>query len=120
MLLTNSLNMVILIIKRVYLIATKNHISLITFRVKRIEKMYVPNLRKASRNMTKHMFRGKNGESEFPQSSRYTPHVDINVFTYRNPSTILGAISPQLVNLQKSAAEQVDTKRLLGSMFWNV
>jgi len=82
--------------------------------------MYVPNLRKASRNMTKHMFRGKNGESGFPQSSRYTPHVDINVFTYRNPSTILGAASPQLVNLQKSAEEEVIRKRVLDGMFWNV
>ena len=80
--------------------------------------MYVPNLRKASRNMTKHMFRGKNGESEFPHHSRYVPNINNDRFTYSNPSTIMGAI--QLTNLVKSAEEQVITKRLLDGMFWNV
>jgi hypothetical protein len=110
--------MVILIIKRVYLIITKNHISLITFRVKRIEKMYVPNLRKASRNMTKHMFRDKNAESQFPHHTRYVPHAEDNVFTYRNPSTILGALSKELIQLRQSAEEEVIRKRLINTIFW--
>ena len=80
--------------------------------------MYIPNLKKASRNMTKHMFKDKLGQSEFPHHSRYVPNVNNDMFTYSNPSTIMGAM--QLTNLIKSAEEQVNTKRLLGSMFWNV
>ena len=80
--------------------------------------MYIPNLKKASRNMTKHMFKDKLGQSEFPHHSSYVPNVNNDMFTYSNPSTIMGAM--QLTNLIKSAEEQVNTKRLLGSMFWNV
>ena len=82
--------------------------------------MYVPNLKRASRNMTKHMFRGKNGESEFPHYTRYVPHVEDNVFTYRNPSTILGALSKEYIELRHSAEEQVNKKLVLDGMFWNV
>ena len=80
--------------------------------------MYVPNLKKASRNMTKHMFKDKLGQSEFPHHSRYVPNVNNDMFTYSNPSTIMGAI--QATNLVKSAEEEVNTKRLLNGMFWNV
>ena len=80
--------------------------------------MYVPNLKKASRNMTKHMFKDKLGQSEFPHHSRYVPNVNNDMFTYSNPSTIIGAM--QLTNLVKSAEEEVNTKRLLNGMFWNV
>lgn len=78
--------------------------------------MYVPNLRKASRNMTKHMFRGKNGESEFPHHSRYVPNINNDRFTYSNPSIILGAI--QLTNLVKSAEEEVARKDNHNSLYW--
>ena len=80
--------------------------------------MYVPNLKKASRNMTKHMFKDKLGQSEFPHHSRYVPNVNNDMFTYNNPSTIIGAM--QATNLVKSAEEEVNTKRLLNGMFWNV
>jgi len=82
--------------------------------------MYVPNLRKASRNMTKHMFRDKNAQSQFPHHTRYVPHAEDNVFTYRNPSTILGALSKELIQLRQSAEEEVIRKRVLDGMFWNV
>lgn len=84
----------------------------------RDKKMYIPNLKRASRNMTKHMFRGKNGESEFPHHSRYVPHAEDNVFTYRNPSTILGALSKELIQLRHNAEEQVIKKRLTDTIFW--
>ena len=80
--------------------------------------MYVPNLRKASRNMTKHMFRGKNGESEFPHYTRYVPHAEDNVFTYRNPSTILGALSKDYIQLRQSAEEEVARKDNHNSLYW--
>jgi hypothetical protein len=82
--------------------------------------MYVPNLRKASRNMTKHMFRGKNGESHFPRASSYTPNVETERTIYNNPTFILGGVSMEVMYLQKSAAEQVSRKRVLDGMFWNV
>tara|TARA_R110000751_G_scaffold6329_1_gene27126 strand:- start:552 stop:794 length:243 start_codon:yes stop_codon:yes gene_type:complete len=80
--------------------------------------MYVPNLKKASRNMTKHMFKDKLGQSKFPQSHNYTPNVQRLRYTYDNPSLHLGAM--QLTNLVKSVEEEVNTKRLLNGMFWNV
>ena len=78
--------------------------------------MYVPNLKKASRNMTKHMFKDKLGQSKFPQSHNYTPNVQRLRYTYDNPSLHLGAM--QLTNLVKSAEEEVARKNNHNSLYW--
>jgi len=78
--------------------------------------MYIPNLKKASRNMTKHMFKDKLGQSEFPHHSRYVPNVNNDMFTYSNPSTIMGAM--QLTNLIKSTEEEVARKNNHNSLYW--
>jgi len=80
--------------------------------------MYVPNLRKASRNMTKHMFRGKNGESHFPRASSYTPNVETERTIYNNPTFILGGVSMEVMHLQKSAEEEVARKDNHNSLYW--